>query len=298
VSRTLHGEPPFAWVAERDLPEVAAPDPISARTSSDAPEATDSADEWLEQRPRWPEMGGGDEAADPLSAFASETDLPQPQPEVESPPAIVAPVGVSRSSSIRLTWAHGALLLLGVMALAQAVVIAVWVLDTRVAPGTTSAQPAAAPGQSAALAASSGQKPALPAGWLTVSSPVPARIWEDGTLLGTTEAPRLMLTAGTHHLEFDNPDLGFHHNRTVTIDEGGTTTIGLGAVMGTLSLDSRPGTEVWVDGQLVGTAPIERLSLPIGRRELRLRHPDHGERHHVVLVPVTPPLSLTIDLRP
>lgn len=60
----------------------------------------------------------------------------------------------------------------------------------------------------------------VPAGWITVTSPIPLQLREDGDLIGTTESDRLMLPAGDHDLELSNAALGFTAKRTGPCERG------------------------------------------------------------------------------
>jgi hypothetical protein len=46
-------------------------------------------------------------------------------------------------------------------------------------------------------------------GWITARSRVPLQIVEQGRIVGTTEADRVLLPVGNHELEFVNAGLGF-----------------------------------------------------------------------------------------
>jgi len=137
----------------------------------------------------------------------------------------------------------------------------------------------------------------IASGWLRVASPVPVRILEGGTLLGTSETPRLLLTVGRHDLEFVNETFGYRVLRTVQIAAGSVASAGLEPATGTLSVNAQPWAEVWVDGKRIGETPIGNLSLPIGNHDLMLRHPQLGERRRTVAVSANTPARIGIDLR-
>jgi len=150
----------------------------------------------------------------------------------------------------------------------------------------------------AVLIATAAASPAgLASGWLTIAAPVPVRIFEGGTLLGTSETPRLLLTAGRHDLEFVNETFGYRVLRTVQIAAGSGASAGLEPATGTLSVNAQPWAEVWVDGKRVGETPIGNLSLPIGNHDLMVRHPQLGERRRTVAVSANTPARIGIDLR-
>lgn len=133
-------------------------------------------------------------------------------------------------------------------------------------------------------------------GWIAVTGGVPAQIFEDGTLLGSTTLPKLMLTAGRHELAFVNEALGFHVTRTVQVRAGRTEAVDLETPTGTAFINARPWAEVFVNGRRVGQTPIANLSLPIGRHEVVFRHPQLGERRQAIVVGVGVPARIGVEL--
>jgi hypothetical protein len=137
----------------------------------------------------------------------------------------------------------------------------------------------------------------VPAGWISVTSPIPLQLREDGELIGTTESDRLMLPAGDHDLELSNAALGFTAKRTVRVTAGKTTATKVDLPNGTLSLNAQPWAEVWVDGERVGETPIGNLTRRIGSHEILFRHPELGERRETVVIAVGKPARIGVDLR-
>ena len=137
---------------------------------------------------------------------------------------------------------------------------------------------------------------AFASGWLAISG-VPVQIMENGTLLGSTETPRILVPAGSHELELTNAALGYRVTRTVQVVAGQTLSIALKAPQGTLSINAQPWAEVWVDGKLAGETPIGNLSLTIGNHELLFRHPEFGEQRKTVTVGALEPVRVGVDLR-
>jgi hypothetical protein len=137
----------------------------------------------------------------------------------------------------------------------------------------------------------------LAAGWLAVNSAIQVQIREDGKVLGSTEADRVMLPTGEHRLEFVNEPLGYLSRRSVRIEAGKTTALQLERVNGVLSINAQPWAEVWVDGERVGETPIGNLSRPIGTHEVVLKHPQFGEHRALVTLTTRQPARLGVDLR-
>lgn len=135
------------------------------------------------------------------------------------------------------------------------------------------------------------------AGWIAAKMPFAVEIHEQGRLVGTTEAERLMLPAGPHQLEFVNELLGYRAQRTVNVIAGKVTTIALEIPMGSVNLNAAPWAEVWIDGQRVGETPIGNLAVAIGPREIVFKHPQLGEKRHAVSVTVGSPVRLSVDMK-
>jgi hypothetical protein len=156
--------------------------------------------------------------------------------------------------------------------------------------------PAPVPPASAAAAAPPVAPRAL-AGSLSISAPVPMRVFERGRLIGTTEAETMMLSVGTHELSFANDEVGYRVQRTVTVQAGQTSTVRLEPPVGVAHINAVPWAEVWVDDQRVGETPIGNLKIPIGTRQIVFRHPELGERRTTLLVTLLGPARVSMDLR-
>ena len=133
------------------------------------------------------------------------------------------------------------------------------------------------------------------AGWLAVKAPLDFQIFEDGRLLGTTAADRLMLPAGRHQIELVNASLDYRQRLTVQVTPGGTTTTAVEVPNGTLSVNALPWADVWIDGRSYGATPLGNISLPIGSHEVVWRHPQFGERRRTVSVGASTPVRVGVD---
>jgi hypothetical protein len=144
-------------------------------------------------------------------------------------------------------------------------------------------------------------KPAAPpppaGGWLAVKIPFTVEIREGGSVLGTSDNDRLMLSAGSHALEFLNPTLGFRATRNVQVAAGKVTPISLDLPKGVINVNATPWAEVWIDGQRVGETPIGNLSVSIGPHEVVFRHPQLGEKRHAVSVTLGAPVRVSMDMK-
>ncbi len=134
-------------------------------------------------------------------------------------------------------------------------------------------------------------------GWLTVKAPFSLEIREEGRLIGTTDADRVMLAAGRHDVELVNETLGYRVTRVVQVMPGKVASLAIDLPKGTVNLNASPWAEVWVDGQRVGETPIGNLSLPIGPHEVVFRHPQFGEKRHAISVTAAAPTRVSVDMK-
>ena len=134
-------------------------------------------------------------------------------------------------------------------------------------------------------------------GWVSVKAPFTMEIREQGRLIGTTDADRLMLAAGRHELDLVNESLGYRATRVVQVGPGKVAAISLDLPMGVLNLNAAPWAEVWIDGKRVGETPIGNLSVSIGPHEIVFKHPQLGEKRHAISVTVGAPVRLSVDMK-
>jgi hypothetical protein len=134
-------------------------------------------------------------------------------------------------------------------------------------------------------------------GWLTVKAPFALEIREEGRIIGTTDADRVMLAAGKHDLELVNETLGYRSARSVQVLPGKVATLAIDLPKGVVNLNATPWAEVWVDGQRVGETPIGNLSIPIGSHEVVFRHPQFGEKRHAISVTAGAPTRVSVDMK-
>jgi hypothetical protein len=134
-------------------------------------------------------------------------------------------------------------------------------------------------------------------GWVSVKAPFSMEIREQGRLLGSTEADRVMLAAGRHELDLVNDTLGYHSTRVVQVPPGKVVSISLDLPMGVVNLNASPWAEVWIDGRRVGDTPIGNLGVAIGPHEIVFKHPQLGEKRHSISVTLNEPVRLSVDMK-
>jgi serine/threonine protein kinase len=134
-------------------------------------------------------------------------------------------------------------------------------------------------------------------GWLTVKSPFSLEIREEGRLIGTSDADRLMLAAGRHDIQLVNQVMGYRSTRSVTVMPGKVENVKVDLPNGVINLNATPWAEVFVDGNRVGETPIGNLSIPIGPHEIVFRHPQFGEKRHAVSVTLNGATRVSVDMK-
>lgn len=134
-------------------------------------------------------------------------------------------------------------------------------------------------------------------GWLSVKAPVTIEIHENGQLIGTTDADRVMMAAGRHQIELVNDTLGYKSDRTVQIPPGKVLPLNIDLPQGVVNLNALPWAEVFVDGKSVGETPIGNLALTIGPHEIVFRNPDLGEKRQAVSVTLNGPVRLSVNMK-
>ena len=134
-------------------------------------------------------------------------------------------------------------------------------------------------------------------GWLSIKAPVTIEIHQNGRLIGSSDADRVMLVSGKHELEFVNETLNLRMSRTVQIIPGKVTPLTLDLPSGVVHLNASPWAEVWIDGQRAGDTPLGNISLPLGPHEVVFRHPQLGEKRHAISVTAGVPVRLSVDMK-
>jgi hypothetical protein len=131
-------------------------------------------------------------------------------------------------------------------------------------------------------------------GFLTVFAPIEVRVFDGSKLLGTSLDGKILISAGPHTLELVNKRLGYRETRTVQIEPGKESVLSIEAPEGQIVIEAPDGTEISVDGQPAGAMPIDRIVVPIGTREIVLRHPAIGQRRMTITVGADVPARVSL----
>jgi hypothetical protein len=134
-------------------------------------------------------------------------------------------------------------------------------------------------------------------GWLSVKSAVAIEVRENGRLIGTTDADRIMMAAGRHDVELVNETLGYRVTRSIQVPPGKVASLSVDMPQGVINLNASPWAEVWIDGRRVGETPIGNLPMSIGSHEVIFRHPQLGEKRQAVSVTLKAPVRLSVEMK-
>jgi hypothetical protein len=121
-------------------------------------------------------------------------------------------------------------------------------------------------------------------GWFAVFAPAELQILEGGVVIGTTESGRIMVKPGHHTLELVSARLGFRAERRVEVKPGEVAVINVDLPPAPVEIVAPEGAEIWVDGRLIGCAPLQPQSVSVGTFEVVMRHPVLGERRQTTTV--------------
>jgi hypothetical protein len=132
-------------------------------------------------------------------------------------------------------------------------------------------------------------------GSIAVYAPFEVQVFEGSRLVGTSDSEAMVLTPGTHDLLLINNQLGFREKRSVDVVPGQTTRINVTEAQGIVRVTAAAGAEVFIDGQRMGETPLGDLHVPIGTREIVVRHPTLGEQRFVTNVTASTPAEVVVD---
>jgi hypothetical protein len=121
-------------------------------------------------------------------------------------------------------------------------------------------------------------------GWLTVHSRIPVDVMMNGNRIGGSGDGQLLMPPGRHKVGFSNVQYNYSETVSVEIEPGRVLAHNVKLPLGRVNVNAPAGAEIWVEGERVGDAPVEGLRVPIGTREILVKHPSFGERREFVEV--------------
>jgi hypothetical protein len=134
-------------------------------------------------------------------------------------------------------------------------------------------------------------------GWIMLRAPFPVQVLEAGRVIGTSEIERIMLSPGTHELDFVADALGFRQSSEVRIQAGRGAPVSLTIPRVAMNINALPWAEVFVDGVKIGDTPLANVMQTIGEHEIVFRHPQFGEKRQVARLTTRDSLRISVDMR-
>jgi hypothetical protein len=134
----------------------------------------------------------------------------------------------------------------------------------------------------------------ITAGFLAVESRIPVEIFDGRRKLGASDGGHILLAPGQYKVTLVNTQYGYREDAEFTIKAGEISTHAVTLPEGSLHVTTEPGAEIFVEGELMGIAPLAAFRVPIGAREVLVRHADLGERRQSVEVVQGQPVELSV----
>jgi len=135
----------------------------------------------------------------------------------------------------------------------------------------------------------------IAAGFLSVFSRIPVEIYNGSRKLGESGDKSIQLAPGPYKVSLVNTRFHFKADAEITIRPGEVTTHTVELPKGRLVVNTAPGADILIDGDHIGRAPVAPISVPIGTREITIRHPRLGERRQSIEVVGDKPVELTVN---
>ena len=134
-------------------------------------------------------------------------------------------------------------------------------------------------------------------GWVAVASAIELQVYDGESLVGSSRNQRIMLMPGPHTLRMVNAALGFETTFAVTVRPGVLGSVAVQVPNGSLSVNAVPWAEVLLDGAVIGETPIANYAVAPGSHELVFRNPRFPEQRRTVVVSLSSPTHVGVDLR-
>jgi hypothetical protein len=96
-------------------------------------------------------------------------------------------------------------------------------------------------------------------------------------------------------VEVTSQAVGFRETKQVEIRPGEVVAITVQMPPVTIEIVAPSDSEILVDGQPIGRAPLGQVQIAVGTREITMRHPELGERRQVVTVTYNGPARVVFE---
>ena len=99
----------------------------------------------------------------------------------------------------------------------------------------------------------------ITAGFLSVSSRIPLEIYDGTRKIGTSDEGHILLAPGQYKVRLVNSHYSFRQDAEFTIKPGEISTLPVTLPQGTLRVTTEAGSEIFVEGEHVGIAPLAAI---------------------------------------
>jgi hypothetical protein len=134
-------------------------------------------------------------------------------------------------------------------------------------------------------------------GFVAITAPIELQVYDGASLVGSSRNERIILMPGRRSLRLANAQLGFERTTSVDVQAGAVARLSVPVPNGVLSVNATPWAEVVLDGVVIGETPIANHAVPLGSHEVLLRNPRFPEQRRTVIVSLTAPARVGVDLR-
>ena len=111
-------------------------------------------------------------------------------------------------------------------------------------------------------------------------SRVPLEIQIGDRRIGSSEE-EIALPPGRHQLRLVNARLGYQADVAVDVRSSALTTHIAALPQGQVQVVAPAGSEIWIEGKLVGVAPLGVMTVPLGTQAIEVKHPRYGDGQRV-----------------
>lgn len=123
---------------------------------------------------------------------------------------------------------------------------------------------------------------AIFAGWLAIFSPIPLEIFLDGRFARPNDEGRIMARPGKYQVEMVSEQFKYRVIEPLEVRPGEVTAHTVSLPMGSVHVTAPEGTEIRLEGEVVGRTPLDDLSIAIGTHDITATHPEAGQRRLMV----------------
>jgi hypothetical protein len=121
-------------------------------------------------------------------------------------------------------------------------------------------------------------------GFIATFARIPMDVYADGRRIGTTEDGQLLLNSGAHRIEFVSARYRYRSKINMTVRPGHVVPYTVPLPAAGVHVTTTPGSEVWVEGERAGIAPLAAIQVPIGTREIVVKDSSGSEKRKSVEV--------------